>query len=198
MLALSFAALAQEDKPSQLPIESQGNTKGEVSGELPGELLGELPDMGRLVAALSDDESRVDTLLTLAVVAYMLAEVDIPGLPEIEARWQDERAWLDQLAARFPTLPVRSSALDPTSWYVLLELDQHQINPPTLVSPQGPDTAVLTWQLFDRSDERLAAAVLPEVLMRMESESSRVWQDLVSRAGGDEAWLAIMKRVYAD
>ena len=198
MLALSFAALAQEDKPSQLPIESQGDTKGEVSGELPGELLGELPDMGRLAAALSDDESRVDTLLTLAVVAYMLAEVEIPGLPEIEARWQDERAWLDQLAARFPTLPVRSSALDPTSWYVLLELDQHQINPPSLVSPQGPDTAVLTWQLFDRSDERLAAAVLPEVLMRMESESSRVWQDLLSRAGGDEAWLAIMNRVYAD
>ena len=190
MLSLSFAALAQQDKPGELPIESPGDSSAEVPWEL--------PDMGRLAAALSDNSSRMDTLLTLAVAAYMLAQADVPGLLEIENRWQDERAWLDQLAARFPSLPMRSSALDPTSWYVLLELDQHQIAPPSLISPQGPDTAVLMWQIFDRSDERLAAAVLPEVLVRMESESSRIWQNLLSRAAGDEAWLAIVKRIYTD
>jgi hypothetical protein len=203
MLLLSCATLAQEDKPAELspavlPNESPGDSSGEVPGELPGELPGQLPDMEHFAAALSDNESRVDTLLSMAVLAYMLAEADVPSLLEIEARFQDERAWLDQLAARFPVLPLRSSALDPTSWYVLLELDQHQIIPPSLVSPKGPDTAVLIRQLFDRSDQRLAAAVLPEVLMRMESESGQTWQDLLSRATGDEAWLAILNRIYAD
>ena len=116
----------------------------------------------------------------------------------LEARWQDERAWLDRLVARFPVLPVRSSAMDPASWFVLLELDYHQITPSSLVSPQGPGTAILIRQLFDRGDERLAAALLPEVLMRMETRSSRTWLHLLSRAAGDDDWLAQVVRINTD
>jgi len=149
--------------------------------------------MEHLAAALSHEDSRLEVLLTLVVLDHLLEDPAAPG--QLETRWRDDRAWLDRLAARFPVLPVRSSAMDPASWFVLLELDQHQISPSFLVSPQGPDTAMLIWQLFNRNDERLAAALLPEVLMRMESTSDLTWKGLLSRAAGDEHWLALAVRV---
>ena len=176
-------------------VPAQAETLDENSVELPNDLSGELPGMEHLAAALSHDASRLDALLTMVVVDHLLENPAASG--QLDAHWQDERAWLDRLAARFPDLPVRSSAMDPASWFLLLELDQHQITPSSLVSPQGPDTTVLIRQLFDRGDERLAGALLPEVLMRMESRSTRTWQDLLSRAVGDEQWLALVIRVDA-
>ena len=183
VLLLSFAVPAKAETLSENPLE------------LPSSLSGELPGMEHLAASLSHDASRLDALLTMIVVNHLLEDPAVSG--QLEAHWQDERAWLDQLAARFPNLPVRSSAMDPAAWFVLLELDQHQITPSSLVSPQGPDTTVLIRQLFDRGDERLAAALLPEVLMRMESRSTRTWQDLLSRAVGDEHWQALVVRIDA-
>lgn len=183
LLLLSFAVPAQVE------------TLDENQVELPNGLSGELPGMEHLAASLSHESSRLEALLTMLVVDHLLEDPAASG--QLETRWQDERAWLDQLTARFPHLPVRSSAMDPASWFVLLELDQHQISPTTLVSPQGPDTTVLIRQLFDRGDERLAAALLPEVLMRLESRSTRTWQDLLSRAAEDEHWLALVVRIDA-
>jgi len=181
VLLLSFGVPAQEEKLDENPVE------------LPNDLSGELPGMEHLAASLSQEDSRLDALLTMVVVDHLLEDPAARG--QLEARWQDERAWLDRLAAHFPTLPVRSSAMDPASWFVLLELDQHQITPSSLVSPQGPGTTILTRQLFDRGDERLAAALLPEVLMRMEPRSIRTWQGLLSRAAGDDDWLALAVRI---
>ena len=146
--------------------------------------------MEHLAAALSNEASRLETLLNMVVVDHLMENPAAPG--QLDARWQEERAWLDRLVARFPVLPVRSSAMDPAAWFVLLELDQHQIFPSSLVSPQGPGTIILIQQLFDRGDERLAAALLPEVLMRMESRASRTWQGMLSRAAGDDEWLALV------
>ena len=183
VLLFSFAVPAQAETLDETPIE------------LPNDMSGELPGMEHLAAALSHDASRLDALLTMVVVDHLLEDPAASG--QLDAHWRDERAWLDRLAARFPELPVRSSAMDPASWFLLLELDQHQITPSSLVSPQGPDTTVLIRQLFDRGDERLAGALLPEVLMRMESRSTRTWQDLLSRAVGDEQWLALVIRIDA-
>ncbi|MCH8228469.1 MAG: hypothetical protein IIC63_08670, partial [Proteobacteria bacterium] len=129
LLLLSFAVPAQVE------------TLDENQVELPNGLSGELPGMEHLVASLSHESSRLEALLTMLVVDHLLEDPAASG--QLETRWQDERAWLDQLTARFPHLPVRSSAMDPASWFVLLELDQHQITPSSLVSPQGPDTTVL-------------------------------------------------------
>jgi hypothetical protein len=177
VLLLSFGVLAQEGTLDASPVEA------------PTVLFGELPGMAHLAASLALEASRLETLLTMVLVDHLLEDPAAPG--QIQTRWQDDRAWLDRLAARFPTLPVRSSAMDPAAWFVLLELDQQQITPASLVSPQGPDTTVLIRQLFDRNDERLSAALLPEVLMRMESRSNRTWQRLLLKAAVDDDWLAL-------
>ncbi len=184
VLLVSFGVLAQEETLDAGPVEE------------PSVLFGELPGMEHLAASLSLEATRLETLLTMVLLDHLLEDPAAPG--QIETRWQDDRAWLDRLAARFPVLPVRSSAVDPASWFVLLELDQHQIIPTSLVSPQGPDTTVLIRQLFDRGDERLAAALLPEVLMRMESRSNRTWQRLLLKAAVDDDWLALAVRIDAD
>ena len=49
--------------------------------------------------------------------------------------------------------------LDPSAWYLQLELDRQQLAPGLLVSPLGPSDRSLIRQLFDRADERLAALV---------------------------------------
>ncbi len=176
-------------------VSAQVETSDENHVELPNDLSGELPGIEHLVASLSHEASRLEALLTMVVVDHLLEDPAASG--QLEARWQDERAWLDRLAARFPKLTLRSSAMDPAAWFLLLELDLHQITPSSLVSPQGPDTTILMRQLFDRGDERLAAALLPEVLMRMESRSTRTWQSLLSRAAGDEHWLALVAQIDA-
>jgi hypothetical protein len=184
VLLLSFGVLAQE------------GTLDAGTVEAPSVLFGELPGMEHLAASLSLEASRLETLLTMVVLDHLLEDPAAPG--QMETRWQDDRAWLDRLAARFPILPVRSSAMDPASWFVLLELDQHQITPASLVSPEGPDTTVLVRQLFDRGDERLAASLLPEVLMRMESRSNRIWQRLLLKAAVYDEWLALAVRIDTD
>jgi hypothetical protein len=184
VLLFSCGVLAQEGTLDAAPVEA------------PNVLFGELPGMEHLAASLALEASRLETLLTMVRVDHLLEDPAAPG--QMEARWQDDHAWLDRLASRFPVLPVRSSAIDPASWFVLLELDQHQITPMSLVSPQGPDTTILIRQLFDRGDERLAAALLPEVLMRMESRSNRTWQRLLLKAAADDDWLALAVRIDAD
>ena len=181
LLLVASGVSAEEDALRVDPLELSGNSSGALSG------------LDHLAASLSHQDSRLDTLLTLTVVDHLLAESAAPG--PLDVRWRDELAWLDRLAGRYPELPLRSSAMDPTSWFMLLELDLHQIKPSALVSPQGPETAVLIRQLFDREDERLAAVLLPEVLVRMESESSRIWKDFLIRAAGDDDWLNFLVRI---
>ncbi|MEE8338712.1 MAG: hypothetical protein V3R56_01130 [Xanthomonadales bacterium] len=183
VLLLSFGVSAQQETLDATPLE------------LPGDLAGELPGIERLAASLSLESTRLEALLTMVVADHLLEDPVAAG--QLETRWREERVWLDRLVEHFPELPVRSSAMDPAAWFVLLELDQHQITPSSLVSPRGPDTTILIRQLFDHSDERLAAALLPEVLMRMESRSSRTWQRLLSRAAGDDHWLALVARLDA-
>jgi hypothetical protein len=184
LLLLSSGASAQED------------TLEEGSLGLPDILSGELAGIDHLAASLSHEDSRLEALLTLIMVDHMLQEPVVTG--QLLARWQAERSWLYQLAERFPEVAIRSSAMDPTSWFMLLELDLHQIKPSTLVSPQGPSTAVLISQLFDRENERLAAVLLPEVLVRMESESSRIWKEMLIMAAGDDEWLKLAVRVDSE
>lgn len=163
--------------------------------------LDHLPQVRHLAAALAGTDSRMDTLLTMVAVAQMLENVSSlePGQVQAAAdQFADDRAWLDRLGSRYLEIPMRSTVLDPSSWLVVNELGQHSLEAPPLVSPLGPDLSVLLAQLFDRSEERLAATILPEVLVRMEPRGVELWRQVLSTAAANEALLALVAALDAD
>jgi len=173
----------------------------QAQAETPELNLDELPGTRHLVASLSDQASRTDTLMTIIAVARLLeygVSSDWDQLERLEARFRDERAWLDHLGGRYLELPLRGSMLDPAAWFVLMELDQHQISPDLSTSPLGPESASLMRQLFDRSDERLAAALLPELLQRMELSATALWGKLLSTASVNEVLHELVLDLNAD
>lgn len=155
-----------------------------------------LPEPRHLAAALSDPESRIDTLMTLVAV-QRLADYGqyarVHEVAEYAERFRSERAWLDQLAGRYTTVPLRSSLFDPAAWSLLLELDQYDLSPGVAVSPFGPGTRALLAQLFDRSAEIPATTILPEVLSRMEAGSLLLWNDVLDAASGNMALAGILQ-----
>ncbi|MGD8346665.1 MAG: hypothetical protein PVI83_05435 [Lysobacterales bacterium] len=157
-----------------------------------------LPTNRNLAAALSDPDSRVDTLLTLAAVQNLLDYGRYARRHEASAyaeRFRQERAWLERLAARYGTVPVRSSLFDAAAWRLLLELDQHDLSAGQAVSPFGPRTDSLLRRLFDRSSETAAATVLPEVLSRMETASMSTWKHVLEAAERNVAMADILKQL---
>lgn len=194
LLLLSFGLdlRAQEVLPEQEP---------ELEAPEPVVVLEDIPDTRHLAAALSDRASRNDTLMTIIAVSRLLDygyTSDSSQLDALEARFREERAWLDRLAARYIELPMRGSLLDPPAWYLLLELDQQQLEPDHVNSPLGPDTVSLTNQLFDRSDDRLAAALLPELLPRMELVSTALWGELMWVVSANEPMSLLVNRLNSD
>lgn len=164
-------------------------------------VLEDIPDTRHLAAALSDRASRNDTLMTIIAVSRLLDygyTSDSSQLDQLEARFRDERAWLDRLAARYVELPMRGSLLDPPAWSLLLGLDQQQLEPDHQNSPLGPDTLSLTKQLFDRSNDRLAAALLPELLPRMELVSTALWGELMWVVSANEPMSLLVNRLNSD
>jgi hypothetical protein len=158
----------------------------------------DLPEQRHLAASLSDPDSRGDTLLTLIAVTRLLdygRQPDPARLDELADRFRDERAWLDRLAARFTALPWRVTLFDPAAWYLLLQLEQHDLLPGPLVSPLGPDAQTLLRQLFERGDERLAATVLPELLPAVETQANATWQRLLQQLPSDPGLAALAMRL---
>ena len=163
--------------------------------------LASLPETRNLAAALSDEAFRLDALMTMAVAARLLEGSVASGTfdpDSMRARFRDERAWLDHLALRFIRIPSRSAVLDPSAWFILLQLDQHQLVPTLRVSQIGPQTPNLMEQVFNRTDERLAAAFLPELLVSMESLAPVIWQRILSRAVEDEFFHARLTILSAE
>lgn len=171
----------------------------DVAAQQPG--LDAVPQARHLAAALSEQASRSDTLLTVAAVARLLEygrQADPVRVTELETRFREERAWLDRLAAHTADLQLRPSMLDPSAWYLLRELDQHGLTPDLLVSPLGPDDDSLLRQVFDQADERLAASLLPELLPRMELRSTAIWRQLLEQLPEDPALSAVVLGLQAD
>ncbi|MEJ8568990.1 hypothetical protein [Elongatibacter sediminis] len=161
----------------------------------------ELPDLRELSASLAEPSSRNDTLLTLLAVSRLLGRtspVDEEAVGEWADQFRDDRGWLDLLAARYVHLPSRSPILDPASWFVQQELGQQNIHPPHDISPLGPGFPALSHQLFDRSDERLAAAFLPETLFQVEVMAPALWQTFRDRVAGDPGFGQVAAALNAD
>ncbi|MDX1379769.1 MAG: hypothetical protein R3233_01545 [Xanthomonadales bacterium] len=164
-------------------------------------VLAEIPQPRHLAAALADPDSRADSLLTVIAVARLLdyaSQADLQRAAELETRFREERGWLDRLAARYTPLPSRPSLFDPAAWYLLLELGQQGLSPGMLTSPLGPDSTSLLRQVFDRNDERIAAALLPELLPYMERDSTALWRYLREQLPGDPALTAVVSALNAD
>ena len=160
-----------------------------------------LAGSAHLAATLSEPALRTDTLLTMIAVERMLDYAALSHKSDVmawDARFRNERAWLDRLAKQYLELPSRGSQLDPAAWFVLLELDQHQMSPGPSISPLGPGNSSLMRQLFDRADERLAATILPEVLHRMEYRSVGIWQKLLEEVSSNETLYALVTSLNTD
>lgn len=160
-----------------------------------------LPGVRHLAASLSDPASRQDSLLTLAALARLFDKGSLASPEQVadwEARFRDDRAWLDRLLTRYTRLPIRTPVLDPAAWALQVELDQQSLDPGPLASPLGPDQASVLRQLFDRGDERLAAALLPEVLFRLEARSTTLWAGLSEQAPTSPALASLLNALNAD
>jgi len=145
----------------------------------------QLPGVRELGAALADPASRTEALLTVIAVSHTLQKAPVPEpaqLAGLEASIRSDRAWLNRLAARYSRLPLRSTLLAPAAWFIQQELARHDTLPPLRVSPLGPEYAELLEQMFNRGNERLAAAFLPEALFRAELDATRIWQQLLEQA----------------
>ena len=161
----------------------------------------DLPGTAELAVALSSNDMRTDTLLTMIAVAQLLeygTSASYNDSQVLAARFRDERAWLDRLAGRFPDPPSRGSHLDPAAWHVLLKLDQYQVNPGLFVSPLGPEDRSLFRQLFDRSNELLSAAILPEALQRIEFQSAALWSSLLAALMVNDGLLQAVLDLHED
>jgi len=167
----------------------------EVSCQAPSSDTSKLPTTRSLAAALAEPSLRTNALLTVTAISYIL-----PRIPAIEPNqaavletlFLDNRAWLDGLAARYNSLPSRSTILDPAAWFIQQELGQHDIVPPIRVSPLGPASAELLEQLFDHSDERLAATLLPEVLFQTEFMATTLWDRILELAASNQPLMEML------
>jgi hypothetical protein len=167
----------------------------------PALTLEDLPGEVELAIALADPPMRTDTLLTMIAVARLLeygTSVSLADPQVVSERFRDERAWLGRLARHFLELPSRGSQLDPAAWFVLLELNQYGVTPGLFVSPLGPEDRSLMKQLFDRSNERLSAAVLPEAIQRIELQSTALWSSLLAAVMINDLLLTAILDLHPD
>jgi hypothetical protein len=200
MLFVSFGLAAQEAPETEQPVEPEARLVEEVV-VVQKVMIEDLPGNAELAAALADREMRTDTLLTMIAVAHLLQQ----GMPApladpqvLVARFREDRAWLDRLTERYLVLPSRGSQLDPAAWFVILKLYQHGATPGQYVSPLGPEDRSLLRQLFDRSSERLAAAVPPEALHRVEIHAAGLWSNLLAAAMMNDVLLGTVLQLHPD
>lgn len=162
------------------------------------ELVVALPTSMQMARALANPATRNEVLLDLAaarnVVSYA-KQNKAAGSAALAQKFSDDRGWLARLVERYGWVQPRSAVLDPAAWLVLEELQQHDLRAMALVYPDQTPQAVLLYQVFQRSGERLAAANLPVLLLRLESEAIPVWNEFLQltgpQDGPDAAWQAV-------
>ena len=173
----------------------------EAAAPVDPELIARLPGIRELAAALSEPSSRVDTLLTLVAVSRLAGTPLTPEADQaaaLEAAFRSDRAWLDRLSRRILGSPVRSTIPDPAAWFVSQEMGRHQLVPPPSIAPLGPSYPVLVEQLLDRTDDRLAAALLPEALFLAEFSSTTIWEGLLREAAEKPVLLRVLLALQED
>jgi len=163
-----------------------------------------LPSSLQVAKALADPASRLETLLDLAaaqnVVSYAQRNLEADSAT-LAQKFSDDRGWLARLVEHYGWVQPRSAVLDPAAWLVLDELEQHNLRAMALVYPDQTPQAVLVYQVFQRAGERLAAANLPVLLLRLEIEAMPLWSAFLELTGpqgspGSE-WKAVATEWFA-
>jgi hypothetical protein len=207
-----FAQLAEtgtpEDNPSNPPAQPVVEDGDDAS---PQPVVVFLPDIGQMALALSDDQTRQQALLDIAVAAHVLdlagGDVDaaltagVNHEPLVQG-FLDNRAWLQRLVDRYGWKAPGVSVLDPAAWLVLGELQQHELLDASLVLPGHMPGRILKDLVFQRSYERFAAANLAAYLQQLEVDAVSVWRQFLQIAkledGVDPAWKPVEEAWFAD
>lgn len=161
-----------------------------LAGAPPARAQENLPEAENVAARLSDPATRTQDLYRLAATARLLQRAGRGETMDPVAALGEDAQWLRRLAARYGTTRPRSPVLDPSAWLIQLELSQHELPGDKLVAPGGPGLDVYLDQVFDRSEERLAAVILPELLWQIEPRGTEIWQRFREQMATNEALAA--------
>ncbi len=146
----------------------------------------DLPGPQQVASRLASTDARLPSLLRLAVVfrhqqRYMAGETGLG--PDSQA--QDE-AWLSALVTEFGPFHPRGPVLDSAAWPLYLQLEKRQLSTGELTSPMGASLDSYLRTAFDRDERRIAAAVIPAMLWRLEAEAMNRYDQLLAHAGADD------------
>ncbi len=207
ILTWSVSVAAQAEPKAQIAADTTLGTQfsQQDPAEQGAEVIVFLPTSTEMAMALATPELRNEALLDLAAAKHVLSyakqnnEADRAVLAQ---KFLDDRGWLARLVERYGWIQPRSAVLDPAAWLVLEELQQHELRVMSLEYPdQTPQTA-LVYQVFQRAGERLAAANLPTLLLRLEVEAIPVWSAFLQLTGAigspEAAWKAVETGWFAD
>lgn len=148
-----------------------------------------LPQSHQLAASLATREKRQKVLLDVAAAQHVLerAKQDPATTSEALARqFRQDRGWLTRLVNRYGWTQPHSGILDAAAWSLSEELRDLGLPVMALVRPDSIPLDVTVFQVFQRSNERLASANLPILLYHIEHKAVAVWDgfmQLVSTEG---------------
>ena len=165
------------------------------------EIVVSLPDSQRMAMGLAVASKRDEILLDLAVAANVLAfahQNEAADSAALAQKFLSDRGWLARLVGRYGWVNPHSAVLDPAAWLLLGELQQHELPAMALVYPDKTPLAVLIYQVFQRSNERLAVANLPLLLDSLEAEVVPIWTEFLHRIAVDGVLDAEWKAVEAE
>jgi hypothetical protein len=146
-----------------------------------------VPTADVIAAGIADNRHRENTLYQVIAVARLLDQSESTEAEAAAGLLQANLDWLNRLRAHYRT-PVRHSpVLDPAAWLIHLELEGRDLNSNRLVSPLGPELGVYLEQVFDRSNENLAAVMLPELIWQVEPLATTIWHNFLEKLESDEA-----------
>ena len=172
--------MAQEGTPSPIPDKPMEEVVAVVV---------RLPQSHQIAASLARPEKRKEVLLNLAAAQHVLerAKQDPAATSEALARqFRQDRGWLTRLVNRYGWTQPHSGILDAAAWSLSAELRDLGLPVMALVRPDSIPLDVTVFQVFQRSNEKLANANLPILLYHIEHKAVIVWDDflqLVSTEG---------------
>jgi hypothetical protein len=163
-----------------------GVAPGPLEAQDAGPTTGQPASLQMFAGQLADEESRVDTLLQLAAVLRSQQRIADGESIVLEQNIAQERAWLDRLQERRGAADPVSPVLDPAAWMIRQDLLRQGLPAGSLLTVSGPGLEHLLRAAFQRSDERLAATTLSELLWRLESEATLRWSALLEQSEAND------------
>lgn len=165
----------------------------------------QLPESSQMLASLTRPEERSKILLDLAVAQNVVehARRDPAATSEVLAKqFRQDRGWLARLISRYGWVQPHSGILDPAAWSLLGELRDQNLPVMALVRPDSMPLEALSYQVFQRSNERLSSANLPILLWRIEQDAIPIWDAFLFLVNteGDAAvqWQSVESEWFSD